>query len=301
MSQHSMSYTPPPHMDAKALIERAARLLHEWHRKYGEHQPEWLPPAGDVRWLEEAAAYVAAHTLPQPVVAVGDSARGALQAPQPTAAAGVEPVAWMYNYVNPFSGEREEHATRHKPKDYELQPGDTVRPLVYAAAQPVAREPLTEGAIAREGLRILDLMHKEGGLSDENLSRLNHARSRLASAFRREGDVYAAPTPATDVLIADLQHRAAWWRSPSTQRLMKLSDAAEDFARELDHAVAALQEASVARMLTQDEVYPNWLHDMERKPGPDVPPWYRFAEAVIHNFCEVNGIHLVNEKESGHG
>lgn len=61
-----LTYNPPPHMDAKALLERAARLLGEWERKYGEHQPDWLPPAGLVRWREDAAAYIGAHTLPAP-------------------------------------------------------------------------------------------------------------------------------------------------------------------------------------------------------------------------------------------
>jgi hypothetical protein len=63
-----LNYTPPPHMNAKALIERAARLLGEWQRKYGEHQPDWLPPAGEVRWLVDAAAFLSAHTLPAPTV-----------------------------------------------------------------------------------------------------------------------------------------------------------------------------------------------------------------------------------------
>lgn len=58
------TYTPPPHMDAKALIERAAAQLRKWHEVYGKHNPAWLPPAGDVRWLEDAAAYLGAHTLP---------------------------------------------------------------------------------------------------------------------------------------------------------------------------------------------------------------------------------------------
>lgn len=64
-----LTYSPPPHMDAKALIERAAAQLSAWHAKYSQQQPQWLPPAGDVRWLEDAAAYVAVHTLPAVTVA----------------------------------------------------------------------------------------------------------------------------------------------------------------------------------------------------------------------------------------
>lgn len=59
-----LTYNPPPHMDAVAMIRRAAARLRAWHAKYGEHNPQWLPPAGDVRWLEDADAFLAAHTLP---------------------------------------------------------------------------------------------------------------------------------------------------------------------------------------------------------------------------------------------
>lgn len=62
----NVRYTPPPHMDAKALIERAARLLGEWERKYGEHCPHWLPPAGLVRWREDAALFLAVTDWQQP-------------------------------------------------------------------------------------------------------------------------------------------------------------------------------------------------------------------------------------------
>lgn len=66
-----VNYTPPPHMDARALIQRAAAQLRAWHEKYGEHQPGWLPPAGDVRWLEDADAYLATHQLQQPAFVAG--------------------------------------------------------------------------------------------------------------------------------------------------------------------------------------------------------------------------------------
>lgn len=40
------------------LLVRGAARLREWHAKYGEHQPPWLPPAGDVRWLEDVEAAI---------------------------------------------------------------------------------------------------------------------------------------------------------------------------------------------------------------------------------------------------
>lgn len=66
-----VNYTPPPHMDAKALIQRAAAQLRAWHDVYGKHNPAWLPPAGDVRWLEDADAYLAAHQWEQPAFVAG--------------------------------------------------------------------------------------------------------------------------------------------------------------------------------------------------------------------------------------
>ena len=39
-----------------ALLRRGVNQLEAWHAKYGEHQPQWLPPAGDVRWMEDVAA-----------------------------------------------------------------------------------------------------------------------------------------------------------------------------------------------------------------------------------------------------
>ena len=66
-----VNYTPPPHMDAKALIQRAAAQLRAWHEVYGKHNPAWLPPAGDVRWLEDADAYLATHQWQQPAFVAG--------------------------------------------------------------------------------------------------------------------------------------------------------------------------------------------------------------------------------------
>jgi hypothetical protein len=37
----------------EALLRRAMRQLELWQEKYGEHQPAWLPPAGDIRLAED--------------------------------------------------------------------------------------------------------------------------------------------------------------------------------------------------------------------------------------------------------
>jgi hypothetical protein len=50
------------------------------------------------------------------------------------AAAGV--VAWMHEFNDPHTGQRSREPRLNRPKDYELQPGDTVRALVYAAGTP---------------------------------------------------------------------------------------------------------------------------------------------------------------------
>jgi hypothetical protein len=36
----------------RLLLLQGSKQLHAWHAKYGDNQPEWLPPAGDVQWLE---------------------------------------------------------------------------------------------------------------------------------------------------------------------------------------------------------------------------------------------------------
>jgi hypothetical protein len=38
---------------AENLLRRATTQIERWSEKYGEFQPEWLPPAGDVRLLED--------------------------------------------------------------------------------------------------------------------------------------------------------------------------------------------------------------------------------------------------------
>lgn len=46
--------------------------------------------------------------------------------------AAVAPAAWMHEFKDPHTGERRHEPRLHKPKDYELLPGETVRPLAYA-------------------------------------------------------------------------------------------------------------------------------------------------------------------------
>lgn len=65
------------------LLRQGAARLRAWHEKYGEHSPQWLPPGGDVRWLEDVDA------------ALADSARAiraALSSPAPAAGADQQPV-----------------------------------------------------------------------------------------------------------------------------------------------------------------------------------------------------------------
>lgn len=41
------------------LVKRSHRQIMAWAEQYGKHNPEWLPPAGDVRLLEDIAEAVA--------------------------------------------------------------------------------------------------------------------------------------------------------------------------------------------------------------------------------------------------
>lgn len=45
-------------MNDKQLLLRAAQQLAKWHEKYGANKAEWLPPAGDVRLLEDIDAFL---------------------------------------------------------------------------------------------------------------------------------------------------------------------------------------------------------------------------------------------------
>jgi hypothetical protein len=72
-------FTPPPHLDGPALIRRADALLRRWVELYGEHNTQWLPPAGIVNWQEDAGRYLAAHTLPSPSLATAALTESAKQ------------------------------------------------------------------------------------------------------------------------------------------------------------------------------------------------------------------------------
>ena len=50
---NAKSHAIPDISKSSILLSRAVRQIERWSEKYGEHQPEWLPPAGDVRLLED--------------------------------------------------------------------------------------------------------------------------------------------------------------------------------------------------------------------------------------------------------
>jgi hypothetical protein len=58
----------------------------------------------------------------------------------------------------------------------------------------------------------------------------------------------AADSEAVAALILDLEHRAKWWRQPRVERVSVDNVTAEDFARELDRAVAAIRNAGAAML-----------------------------------------------------
>jgi hypothetical protein len=41
--------------ELEAALREAMHQLHAWHVKYGEHNPAWLPPAGDVALMERVS------------------------------------------------------------------------------------------------------------------------------------------------------------------------------------------------------------------------------------------------------
>ena len=43
----------------RTLLRQGLRQLAAWQEKYGEWQPQWLPPAGDVRWAEDVSEALA--------------------------------------------------------------------------------------------------------------------------------------------------------------------------------------------------------------------------------------------------
>jgi hypothetical protein len=75
----NLRYTPQPHTDPDALIRRADALLRRWAELYGEHNPQWLPPAGIVNWQEDAGRYLALRSLPTPGLALAALTESAKQ------------------------------------------------------------------------------------------------------------------------------------------------------------------------------------------------------------------------------
>jgi hypothetical protein len=68
------------------------------------------------------------------------------------------------------------------------------------------------------------------------------------------GEKIAAGTSASDsALVLDLEHRAKWWRQARVERVTVDNVTAEDFARELDRAVAALRASGVALPFNPDQ------------------------------------------------
>lgn len=65
-----------------SLLERAMNQLDAWQKAYGEHAPDWLPPAGDVQLMEDFADF--------------QQGRNKDFSPTPQAATQGEAVAWQW-------------------------------------------------------------------------------------------------------------------------------------------------------------------------------------------------------------
>jgi hypothetical protein len=39
----------------RGLLRRGMQQIAAWQEKYGEYNPAWLPPAGDVQWMEDVS------------------------------------------------------------------------------------------------------------------------------------------------------------------------------------------------------------------------------------------------------
>lgn len=50
--------TTKPNDAVRMLLRRAQSQLLKWAEKYGENNPSWLPPAGDVRLMEDMAEFI---------------------------------------------------------------------------------------------------------------------------------------------------------------------------------------------------------------------------------------------------
>lgn len=51
--EHDAAKPPQSREQLEVLLRRSLVQLGQWQQKYGEHNPEWLPPAGDVRLAED--------------------------------------------------------------------------------------------------------------------------------------------------------------------------------------------------------------------------------------------------------
>lgn len=71
---------------AETLLRRASKQLWAWGEKYGQWQPDWLPPAGDVRLLEDIDAFL----QPPPPARGNEDATGQINLPSPAAPTGEE-------------------------------------------------------------------------------------------------------------------------------------------------------------------------------------------------------------------
>lgn len=161
-------------VDAKVLLERAARLLGEWQRKYGEHQPDWLPPAGEVRWLEDAAAYI--------------DLTGAQPAP---AAPSAEPVAWMHVQGNHFEPSLRQLDDDEKARGWEQFP-------LWKAA-PAAQPADSAMEVLIELIAIQDLKKKHAiaaYMANTQVGQLQ--RDGLAECDRLSTELGRIETPAWD-------------------------------------------------------------------------------------------------------
>ena len=44
--------------DAVWLLQRALAIINRWQELYGEHQPQFLPPAHQIEWAEDASEFI---------------------------------------------------------------------------------------------------------------------------------------------------------------------------------------------------------------------------------------------------
>jgi hypothetical protein len=118
-----------------------------------------------------------------------------------------EPAAWAHEYTDPHTDDRRVEPRQHKPRDYELLPGDVVTPLFTASQLRQAVQEAVEAERRRcaelcEGLRDLReearaILKASAALSEgdaaETLRRLRHesdvrlhngALDRAAAAIR---------------------------------------------------------------------------------------------------------------------